>query len=72
MMEFILNGPALKTPPGVTRHLDNISEDLGWGYTTIILSFTIAGIFFLLRLYTKFWIIRRLEAADCRPSERSH
>lgn len=66
MMEFILNQPALKTPPGATQHLDNHADDAYWWYLCVVLSVTVAGIFVLARFYTKLFVVGKLEAADCQ------
>lgn len=69
VIEFLLDQPALKTPPGAIQHLDNHADDAYWWYICVVLSMTVAGIFVLIRFYTKIFIVRKFEAADCEYSE---
>ncbi|PSN69522.1 hypothetical protein BS50DRAFT_522144 [Corynespora cassiicola Philippines] len=59
-----LEGPAGRTPPGVVPHLINSSEDQKWYYVGVVTCLVIAGIFVVLRFYTKLRIIRRTDLSD--------
>ena len=61
-----LEGPAGRTPPGVVPHLTNSSEDQKWYYVGVVTCLVIAGIFVVLRFYTKLRIIRRTDLSDCK------
>jgi len=63
-IEELLNGPALKPPPGVTPNFSANSHQhilvISVGATSIF----VAGVFVILRYYAKYLARRRLEATD--------
>jgi bacteriorhodopsin len=54
----LLDGPALKAPPGVTVQLSRTSREQKWYFICVPLFTLIPGIFVLLRLYTKIKNVR--------------
>jgi hypothetical protein len=66
MLEAIKNGPALALPEGETSHLDSPWDERYWLYIDVSLCMAIMGIFILIRIYTKWKIVKKWEAADCK------
>ena len=66
IIEFILNGPALAPPKGVTPQLDGHWDEQYWWYIVVSLCMGIMAVFILVRIYTKWKIVKKFEAADCR------
>lgn len=65
-MTDILLTPALDTPLGVISHFPTThSSEQVWFYITATLSAIVPGTLLLLRLYTKWRIVRQLDLIDC-------
>ena len=61
-----LQEPALATPPNVRSQFPTThSNEQAWFYVCATLSTVIPGTLLLLRLYTKWRIIRKLDVTDC-------
>lgn len=67
----LLEAPALLAPDNVIPNVTNRSDDQIWFYVCISLCAIFAGIFLLLRLYTKLRIVAKLDIADCEYSVKS-
>lgn len=58
--------PALKTPSGVISQFPTThSSEQAWFYIAATLSAVVSGTLLLLRLYTKWRIVRKLDLIDC-------
>ena len=58
--------PAMETPSGVISHFPTThSSEQAWFYIIGPLSAVIPGILLLLRFYTKWRIVRKLDVIDC-------
>ena len=58
--------PALGTPPGVVSHFPTTRSSIqAWFYVTGTLSAVVPGSLLLLRFYTKWRIVRKLDLIDC-------
>jgi hypothetical protein len=60
-----LTSPALVPPYGVQAHFTTTSPEQNWYYVCAVLCTTVSGIFVLLRLYTKVYVIRKIDLTDC-------
>ncbi len=61
-----LQEPALQPPPGVISQFPTIHSDKqAWFYVVATLCAVVPGTLLFLRLYTKFYIIRKRDATDC-------
>lgn len=61
-----LQEPALATPPGVVSQFPTThSNDQAWFYVGVVLAAFVPGCLLLLRLYTKVYIIRKVDVTDC-------
>lgn len=56
--------PEYAIPPGADRTMTVDSSDQNWFLIVAILCVTFAGIFLIVRVYTKLAIVRSLELAD--------
>lgn len=63
LMEALLEGPALKPPPGVISDFDNPGGRYGVGYGIVILGASLAMIAVALRLYSRF-AIKKINIED--------
>ena len=58
--------PAMKTPSGVVSQFPTThSSEQAWFYIVATLSAVVPGTMLLLRLYTKWRIVRKLDLIDC-------
>lgn len=65
----ILHEPALKAPPGVISQFPTTSSDeQSWWYVGVTISMIVPGILLLLRLYTKLYVVRKVDLTDCLTS----
>lgn len=64
--ETLLNSPAGKPPPGVIPNLDDPPNLYVTGQVVLLLSYVLATLALLLRLYTKAFIIRLFKISDCK------
>ena len=62
----LLKGPAAKPPVGVTPDLLNPSNNNTLIIATVTLCLVFAALAFLIRMYTKLFLIRSTEYEDCR------
>ncbi|KAL8629554.1 hypothetical protein Q9189_004735 [Teloschistes chrysophthalmus] len=60
----LLEGPASQPPEGVTSSLTNRSDAQSWYYVSVVLCTVIPGVFLLLLLYTRCFIVRRMDITD--------
>lgn len=65
-MEKMLEGPAALPPLGVHQHVTNTSDMQIWFDICIGICISIAGLFTLMRLYTKLVILRMTDLSDCK------
>ena len=63
-LAIILNGPALKPPPGLTSNLVNPPNNRVITHVTFSISLVLSTLAVLIRLYTKAIVQRRLDKAD--------
>jgi hypothetical protein len=61
-----LNGPAYFPPPGVEPKLDGRSDGDIYSYTLLPIFGVLTAAFLILRIYTKAYIVRKLNAPDCK------
>lgn len=61
---FNLSGPALAPPAGQTSQFINPPNDNSLGLGAFLLMLVIASIFFVVRLYGKIYIIKKIEVED--------
>ncbi|MCJ1464632.1 hypothetical protein MMC07_003245 [Pseudocyphellaria aurata] len=60
-----LQEPALDTPPGAISQFPTIhSDEQKWFYVCAVLSSVVPGILLILRMYTKIWIVRKVDLTD--------
>ena len=65
-MAELLFEPAMKTPSGVVSQFPTThSSDQAWFYIAATLLAVVSGTLLLLRLYTKWRIVRKLDLVDC-------
>ena len=65
-MTDLLLTPAMETPSGVVSHFPTThSSDQAWFYITGTLSAVVPGTLLLLRLYTKWRVVRQVDMIDC-------
>lgn len=62
--EAILNGPALKPPPGVESNFDDPQNQNVIPHAVIPICLLLATLAILLRTYTKFFLLRRINVDD--------
>jgi hypothetical protein len=67
-LDRFLSGPALAPPPGVVPDLawsdaNRMGFDVGVTFCLLV-----PGVFLLLRLYTKVFIVRKIDYVDCKRS----
>ena len=70
-----LQEPALALPPGVVSQFPTThSNDQAWYYVGVVFAAFVPGSLLLLRLYTKAYIIRKVDLTDCMipPSVYCH
>lgn len=61
-----LQEPALATPPGVVSQFPTThSNDQAWYYVGVVLAAFVPGCLLVLRLYTKVYVIRKVDVTDC-------
>lgn len=59
----------MKAPSGVISQFPTTSSpEQSWFYISAALSITITGILLLLRLYTKLYVVRKVDLTDCLTS----
>ena len=66
-LEYMLSQPAFPNPPpgaDMTQTLDG--PDQIWFLVVAITCIAIPGLFLMVRIYTKFFVVRMLEVADCK------
>lgn len=61
----LLEEPALQPPKGQVSELTNRSDEQSWYYVSVAVCMVVAGVFLLLRLYTQWSIVRRMDVTDC-------
>lgn len=59
-----LDGPALAPPPGVVSNFDNPSNQNGLAMGVLIACASIATVCLLLRIYGRFYLLRKVSAED--------
>ena len=65
-MTDLLLTPSLDTPSGVISHFPTTrSSDQAWFHITGTLSAVVPGTLLLLRLYTKWRVVRHVDLIDC-------
>ncbi|KAF2966245.1 hypothetical protein GQX73_g7356 [Xylaria multiplex] len=62
--QALLDGPALEPPPNVSSNFDNPSNLNTAGYVVPSIALAITTIFVFIRLYTRFFIVRRARLED--------
>lgn len=67
---FNLSGPALAPPPGLTSQFVNPPNDNSLGLGAFLLMLVVASIFFVVRVYGKIYIIKKIEVEDGKLSAR--
>lgn len=67
----ILEGPALRPPPGVQPNFVNPPNQNSLGYALLIICFTVSTMMTGVRLYAKFASSKKLGIEDCKSSEES-
>ena len=68
-MGDVLQQPALATPSGVVSQFPTTnSPEQAWWYVCVVLCTLIPGVLLIIRLYTKLYIIRKADVADCMLS----
>lgn len=70
VISYLKEGPALQPPKGVIPNVNNHWDDEWLLYFTVSLCMAVIGIMVIVRLYTKWRIVKRFEAADCTYSTR--
>ena len=61
-----LQEPALATPPGVVSQFPTThSNEQAWYYVGAVLAAFVPGSLLLLRLYTKVYVVRKVDVTDC-------
>lgn len=64
--EAAMNEPAGPPPPGVVPNFDNPPNMKSAGIGVLIAFFALASLALLLRLYTRFFIVRQFKVSDCK------
>ena len=67
-IQALLDGPAAEPPLGTVPNLVNPPNELYTGRATSIATLVLCTLALILRLYTKAYVIRKINAADCKPS----
>jgi hypothetical protein len=60
------NAPALLPPPGNAAKFQTMSHARTWYYVFVVLCTTVLGCFIILRMYTKIFIVRKVDLTDCK------
>ena len=64
---FALGLPAMMAPQGAEKDIMTTDgPDQIWFLVVAILCIAVAGLFLIIRIYTKWAVVRSLEIADCR------
>jgi hypothetical protein len=63
-MAQLLDEAALDPPHGVTPHFTTESNDQKWFYVAAVFCTVVPGVLFIMRLYTRLRIIRKMDATD--------
>ena len=61
-----LDEPALSPPPGVEPHFSKQSPEQAWYYVVAVLGTVVTGSLYILRMYTKIRIVRKVDITDCK------
>lgn len=64
-LEAILEGPALQAPPGQTYNLIDPPNKNFWFIVTLTITVTISTFAVLIRVYTKFFVVKLRGLEDC-------
>ncbi|KAL4936754.1 hypothetical protein BDV06DRAFT_216421 [Aspergillus oleicola] len=63
--QLLLDGPAGRPPPGQVSNLEDPPDLYIVGLWTLLVLWILCSLCFLIRLYTKVFIIRRIDISDC-------
>ncbi|KAI1746006.1 hypothetical protein F4680DRAFT_400001 [Xylaria scruposa] len=64
VLQPILEGPALAPPPGLTPEFDNPPSRNVFAYAIVAVTIPLSSIFFLFRLYSRLFCVKRLKPED--------
>ena len=64
-MQALLDGPAMVPPSGIEPNFANPENKTGYFVLTVVLTVTISTLAFLMRVYTKTCLIRKVGWEDC-------
>lgn len=71
MQEKILNGPALKPPPGVLPQFDDPPNLNSVGYGVVVTCAILAGTLVIARLYARAFYHKKIEFEDCKSNQQT-
>ena len=66
-IQALLDGPAAQPPAGTIPNLVDPPNELSTGRAVSIVTLVLCTLALILRLYTKAYVIRKINAADCKP-----